>query len=41
MYIAYVDEIIIDLPNPSEEELIHAYIYELKPYIKGNLKALV
>ena len=39
MYIAYFDEIIMDLPNASEEELVHAYIYGLKPYIKGNVKA--
>ena len=40
-YIAYFDEIIMDLPNASEEELVHAYIYGLKPYIKGHVKAHV
>ena len=39
MYITYLDEIIMDLPNTSKEELVHAYIYRLKPYIKGNVKA--
>ena len=41
MYTAYFDEIIMDLPNASKEELIHPYIYGLKPYIKGNVKAHV
>ena len=41
MYIAYFDEIIMDLPNASEEELVHAYIYGLKSYIKGHVKAHV
>ena len=40
-YIAYFDEIIMDLPNASDKELVHAYIYGLKPYIKGNIKAHV
>ena len=41
-YIAYFDQIIMDLTNASEEELVHAYIYYgLKPYIKGNVKAHV
>ena len=40
-YIAYFDEIVMDLPNASEEELVHAYIYRLKPYIKANVKAHV
>ena len=40
-YIAYFDEIIMDLPHTSEEELVHGYIYGLKPYIKGNVKAHV
>ena len=39
MYIAFFDEIIMDLTNTSEEELMHAYIYGLKPYIKGKVKA--
>ena len=38
MYITYYDEIIMDLPNASKEELVHAYIYGLKLYIKGNRK---
>ena len=41
MYIAYFDEIIMDLPNASEEQLVHAYINRLKPYITGNIKAHV
>ena len=41
MYIAYFNKIIMDLPNASEEELVHAYIYGLKPYIKGHVKAHV
>ena len=40
-YIAYFEEIIMDLPKPSKEELVHAYIYGLKPYIKGHVKAHV
>ena len=40
-YIAYFDEIIMDLPHASKEELVHGYIYGLKPYIKGNVKAHV
>ena len=39
MYIAYFNEIIMDLPNASKEDLVHAYIYRLKPYIKGSMKA--
>ena len=38
-YIAYFDKIIMDLPNTSKEELVHAYIYGLKPYIKVHVKA--
>ena len=41
MYIAYFDEIIMDLPNASKKELVHTYIYGLKPYIKGQVKAHV
>ena len=41
MYIAYFDEIIMDLLHTSEEELVYGYIYGLKPYIKGNVKAHV
>ena len=41
LYIAYFNKIIIDLPNTSKDELVHAYIYGLKPYIKGNVKAHV
>ena len=41
MYIAYFDEIIMDLPNASKDKLVHAYIYGLKSYIKGNVKAHV
>ena len=40
-YIAYFDKTIMDLPNASKEELMHAYIYKLKPYIKGHIKAHV
>ena len=40
-YIAYFDKIIMDLPHASEEELVHGYIYGLKPYIKSNVKAHV
>ena len=40
-YIAFFDKIIMDLPHASEEELVHGYIYGLKPYIKGNVKAQV
>ena len=40
-YIAYFDEIIMDLPNASEDKLVNASIYRLKPYIKGNIKAHV
>ena len=31
----------MDLPHASKEELVHGYIYGLKPYIKGNVKAQV
>ena len=31
----------MDLPNASQEELVHAYIYGPKPYIKGHVKAHV
>ena len=31
----------MDLPNASEEELVHDNIYGLKPYIKGHVKAHV
>ena len=31
----------MDLPNASKEELVHAYIYELKLYIKDHIKARV
>ena len=41
MHISYFDEIIMDLPNASKEELVHAYIYGLKPYIKCHAKAHV
>ena len=41
LYIAYFGEIIMDLPNASEDKLVHAYIYGLKPYITGNVKAQV
>ena len=41
MYINYFDLIIMDLANASEEEVVHAYIYRLKPYIKANIKAHV
>ena len=41
LYIAYFDEIIMDLPNASKEELVHAYVYGPKPYIKGHVKAHV
>ena len=41
MYIAYFDESIMDLPNAGKEELVHAHIYELKLYIKVNVKAHV
>ena len=41
MYIAYFDKIIMDLPHTSEEELVHGYIYGLKPYIKSKVKAHV
>ena len=41
LYIAYFDKIIMDLTNTSEEKLMHTYIYGLKPYIKGNVKAHV
>ena len=41
LYIAYFNEIIMDLTNASKEELVHAYIYGLKPYIEGNVKAHV
>ena len=40
-YIAYFDELIMDLPHTSKEELVHDYIYGLKPYTKGNVKAHV
>ena len=40
-YIAYFDKIIMDLLHASEEELVHGYIYGLKPYIKGNVRAHV
>ena len=40
-YIAYFDKIIMDLPHASKEELVHGYIYGLKPYIKENVKAQV
>ena len=40
-YRAYFDEIIMDLSHTSKEELVHGYIYGLKPYIKGNIKAHV
>ena len=41
MHIAYFNEIIMDLPNASKEELMHAYIYRLKPYIKGKGTCLI
>ena len=41
LYIAYFDKIIMGLPNASEDKLMHAYIYGLKPYIKDNTKAHV
>ena len=41
MYIAYFDEIIMDLPNASKDKLVHAYIYGVKSYIKCNVKAHV
>ena len=41
LYIVYFDEIIIDLPNARKEELVHAYIYGLKLYIKGHIKSHV
>ena len=31
----------MDLPNASNEALVHAYIYGLEPYIKGHVKAHV
>ena len=40
-YIAYFDEIIIDLRDASKDKLMHDYIYRLKSYIKGNVKAHV
>ena len=41
MYIAYFDKIIMNPTNASGEELVHAYIYGLKQYIKGHVKAHV
>ena len=41
LYIAYFDEIIMDLPHASKEELVHGYINGLKPYIKSNVIAHV
>ena len=41
LYIAYFDEIIMDLLHTSDEELVHGYMYGLKPYIKGNVKSHV
>ena len=41
LYIAYLDKTIMDLPNPSEEEQLHAYKYGLKLYIKDNVEAHV
>ena len=38
MYLVYFDESIMDMPDASGEELVHAYTYGLKPYIKGNVK---
>ena len=41
MHIAYLDEIVMDLPNASKDVLVPAYDYRLKLYIKGNVKAHV
>ena len=37
--ITYFNRIIMDLHKASIEELLHTYIYKLKSYIKGYIKA--
>ena len=41
LYLAYFEKIIMVLSNARKDELVHAYMYGLKPYIKGNAKAHV
>ena len=38
-YITLVDKFIVELANLAMDNMIHAFIYSLKPYIKGLVKA--